>query len=67
MDKFHVVDGSRVEAERELVETLFTPWDKQRLLNSFRKLKPKGKLSVANSSDQAHQMGLSTLNRRKEN
>lgn len=47
MDKFHVIDGSRIETERELVEALFTPWDKQRLAMVAARLVPRGKLKLA--------------------
>lgn len=47
MDKFYVIDGSRVEAERELVEALFTPWDKQRLAMVATRLVHKGRLKLA--------------------
>lgn len=47
MDKFHVIDGSRDEAERELVEALFTPWDRQRLAMVAARLVPRGKLKLA--------------------
>lgn len=49
MNKFYVIDGSRVEAERELVEALFTPWDKQRLAMVAARLVPRGKLKLAHS------------------
>jgi len=50
MDKFKVIDGNREEAERDLVEALLTPWDKQRLTDAADKIMPKGKLKLVSSA-----------------
>lgn len=47
MGRFKLLRGSRDETERELVEALFTPWDKQRLAMTAARLEPKGKLKLA--------------------